>query len=88
MGLIVHFDYQTNLRCIMFEDYDPVDSLLTELKGNTNFLTKFLFPNIKFVFIVLSYMFMDCIELLCINKRMQFKINLHKNLLQNALTLR
>ena len=47
----------------MFEDYDPVDSLLNELKGNTNFLNKFLFPNIKIVFVVLFFGVLVAIKL-------------------------
>lgn len=35
----------------MNDDYNPVDSLLSEVLGNTNFLGKLLFPNIKILFV-------------------------------------
>jgi len=34
----------------MFDDFDPVKSLVSEIKGNTSFLEKILFPNIKLAF--------------------------------------
>lgn len=34
----------------MFDEIDPVKSLVSEIKGNTSFLEKIIFPNIKLVF--------------------------------------
>ena len=34
---------------IMSENYDPINSLVSELKGNTGFLDKLLFPKISVV---------------------------------------
>jgi hypothetical protein len=39
----------------MLEDLNPVDSLLSEIKGNTRFLEKLLFPNIKLVFVAVLF---------------------------------
>jgi hypothetical protein len=34
----------------MSEPYDPIDSLVTELKSNAGFLSKLLFPKISLIF--------------------------------------
>ncbi len=33
----------------MSENYDPIDSLVTEVKGNMGFLNKMLFPRISII---------------------------------------
>lgn len=39
----------------MFEDMNPVDSLLDEIRGNTGFLERLLFPNIKLIFVAILF---------------------------------
>ena len=34
----------------MFDDLNPVESLVSEIKGNTGFLESLIFPGIKLVF--------------------------------------
>jgi hypothetical protein len=43
---LLHFPYTVNQgkEIIMSELYDPIDSLVSELKRNTGFLNKLLFP--------------------------------------------
>ena len=36
-------------RCAMFDELNPVESLVKEIKGNAGFLEKLIFPNAKFV---------------------------------------
>lgn len=48
----------------MYDDYNPVDSLLSEVKGNTNFLEKIFFPNIKLFFVVVFVGALVAIKLL------------------------
>jgi len=35
---------------MMFDDFNPVESLISEIKGNTGFLENLLFPGFKLVF--------------------------------------
>ena len=48
----------------MFDDLNPVESLLNEIKGNTSFLEKLLFPNIKIVLVVILFGALIVIRLL------------------------
>lgn len=49
------FYNQLNARCPMFEDINPVSSLLEEIRGNTNFLERLIFPNIKVILFVIGF---------------------------------
>ncbi len=34
----------------MFDDLNPIESLIDEIKGNTGFLDNLLFPGVKLIF--------------------------------------
>jgi hypothetical protein len=48
----------------MFDDMRPVDSLLREIKGNTSFLERLLFPNIKLIFVAILFCALIVVRLL------------------------
>jgi hypothetical protein len=44
-------------RAIMPENFDPIDSLVSELKRNTGFLDKLLFPRISLILGIVGILF-------------------------------
>ena len=39
----------------MIEDFNPIDKLLAEIKGNTRFLETLLFPKIRVVLVIILF---------------------------------
>jgi hypothetical protein len=48
----------------MIEDFNPVDTLLAEIKGNTHFLEAILFPKIRVVLVIILFGALVAIKLI------------------------